>query len=105
MALDAGSPLDLNGHVLQLNAVSSSYVGAALANSSATPATLVTRAGGFDSDNIAVPANVTVGAAAAEGSFVWNGANGADWATPGNWLVNGSVARHPHPARPTPSIS
>ena len=92
VVLDAGSTLDLNGHVLQLNAVSSSYVGAALANSSETPATLVARAGGFDSDNIAVPANVTVGAAAAEGSFVWNGANGADWATPGNWLVNGSVA-------------
>ena len=30
--------------------------------------------------------------AAAATDYVWNGANGADWATPGNWLVGGAEA-------------
>ncbi len=30
--------------------------------------------------------------AAAATDYVWNGANGADWATPGNWLVDGVAA-------------
>ena len=30
--------------------------------------------------------------AAAATDYVWNGANGADWSTPGNWLVDGVAA-------------
>ena len=30
--------------------------------------------------------------AAAATDYIWNGANGADWATPGNWLVDGVAA-------------
>ena len=30
--------------------------------------------------------------AAAATDYVWNGASGADWSTPGNWLVNGAAA-------------
>ncbi|MBR0504938.1 MAG: hypothetical protein IJJ84_05970, partial [Kiritimatiellae bacterium] len=29
--------------------------------------------------------------AAFAGTYTWNGASGGDWATPGNWLVEGAV--------------
>ncbi|MBO7684454.1 MAG: C10 family peptidase [Kiritimatiellae bacterium] len=59
--IDTGAAFDLNGHTLKVNAVSSSYLGTTITNTSATEATLeyiVPLSESGAADNIAIAANV-----------------------------------------------
>ncbi|MBO7684689.1 MAG: hypothetical protein J6T51_08200 [Kiritimatiellae bacterium] len=42
-------------------------------------------------NTLAVVDGVLVATGNTTGAYVWNGANGADWSVPGNWLVDGVV--------------
>ena len=86
-----------------ITSVNLTYTGAAIPTNAAigstgtvTPGPNVTGPGTFNSSNYTITFNagaVTVGAAI----FDWIGANSTDWATPGNWSVNGIVQTSTYP--------
>ena len=62
------------------------------------PAVLFTGVSASDESRIALPSGfafrggaAVMTSAAAASDYVWAGADGADWAVPGNWLVNGAA--------------
>ena len=86
VVLDTGAALDLKGHTLTVNAISGSYLGAAIENSSATDATLEYRVSLTESGaagNVEIASNVT--AQRLVRTYTWVGGSSGNLSVASNW--------------------